>query len=154
MGVAFFANMALVPKLARRTPADILLATEAFLLLTIFRVCLAFVPVRRILRAITRGHSEPVPLATPDESTLEKALRVRWAVEAITRNSAARFVCFPQTLAGYTMLRLRDVRGTMVYGITRSPEGELIAHTWLTVGDRIVLGGQGSGAFTPIDHWT
>ena len=51
------------------------------------------------------------------------------------------------------MLRRRNVPGTMVYGVTRSPGGDLIAHTWLTVGDRIVLGGEGSGAFTPVDRW-
>jgi hypothetical protein len=146
--------MTLLARINQRRPGDLLLASEAFLLLAVFRVYLAFLPVRRILRAITRGHSEPLPLTTPDEAALTTALRVRWAVEAATRNSAARFVCFPQTLAGYTMLRMRGVESTMVYGVARSPEGDLIAHTWLTVGDRIVLGGEGSGAFTPIDHWT
>jgi hypothetical protein len=141
--------------ITHRRPADILLATEAFLLLAFFRSALAFVPVRRILRTITRSQStEPLPQTTLDEPTLAQALRVRWAVEAATRNSAAKFVCFPQTLAGYTMLRRRGIPSTMVYGVARSPEGELIAHTWLTLGDRVVLGGEGSGAFTPVDHWT
>ena len=141
--------------ITHRRPADILLATEAFFLLALFRIALAIFSVRRILHAITHSQTtEPLPEATPDEPTLNAALRVRWAVEAVTRNSAARFVCFPQTLAGYTMLRLRGVPSTMVYGVARSPEGDLIAHTWLSVGDRIVLGGEGSGAFTPIDHWT
>jgi hypothetical protein len=140
--------------ITHRRPADIFLATEAFFFLAIFRIALAIFPVRRILRAITHSQTiEPLPETTPDESTLALALRVRWAVEAITRNSAGRFVCFPQTLAGYTMLRRRHVPSTMVYGIARSPEGELIAHTWLTVGDRIVLGGEGSSAFSPVDRW-
>jgi hypothetical protein len=148
--------MPFASKLARRPPRDILLATEAFFLLAIFRIALAVFPVRRILRAITHSQTtaSPLPETTPDESTLNKTLRVRWAVEAVTRNSAARFVCFPQTLAGYTMLRRRAVPSTMVYGVTRSDLGELIAHTWLTVGDRIVLGGEGSGAFSPVDRWT
>jgi Transglutaminase-like superfamily len=148
--------MPLVLKLARRSPRDLLLATEAILFLGFFRICLAFLPVRRILRAITRNQANatPLPEAPPDEFATAQALRVRWAVEAITRNSTARFVCFPQTLAGYTMLRLRRVPSTMVYGVTRSGEGELIAHTWLTVGDRIVLGGEGSDIFTPVDRWT
>jgi hypothetical protein len=38
--------------------------------------------------------------------------------------------------------------------VARSPEGELIAHTWLTLGDRIVLGGEGSGAFSALERWT
>jgi hypothetical protein len=142
--------------ITRRRPAHLLLAAEAFFLLAIFRIALAIFPVRRILRTITHSQTttEPLPESTPDEPILAQALRVRWAVEAVTRNSAARFVCFPQTLAGYTMLRRRKVPSTMVYGVTRSDLGELIAHTWLTVGDRIVLGGEGSSAFTPVDRWT
>jgi Transglutaminase-like superfamily len=148
-------NQMTLTNVTRRSPADLLLATEAFLLLALFRVCLTIVPVRRIIRTITHGPTTaPIPETTPTEPTLNQALRIRWAVEAATRNSAAKFVCFPQTLAGYTMLRLRRVPSTMVYGVARSPEGDLIAHTWLTVGDRIVLGGEGSAAFTPIERWT
>jgi hypothetical protein len=42
-----------------------------------------------------------------------------------------------------------------VYGVARSPAGELIAHTWLTAGDeRAVVGGEGSETFQPIERWT
>ena len=152
--------MTLLTKITRRSPADLFLAVEAFVLLTIFRICLALIPVRRIIRAITHGQAVGAPVSQDErvdaapEAILSEALRVRWAVEAVTRNAAAKFVCFPQTLAGYTMLRLRSVPSTMVYGVARSPEGKLIAHTWLTIGDRIVLGGEGSGAFTAIERWT
>jgi hypothetical protein len=152
--------MPLLTKIARRRPADFLLAAEAFAFLTLFRICLAIIPVRRIIRSITHGQtsSAQLPQAVTSDalpgSFLSEAFRVRWAVEAVTRNSAAKFVCFPQTLAGYAMLRLRSIPSTMVYGVARSPEGELIAHTWLTLGDRIVLGGEGSGAFTAIERWT
>jgi hypothetical protein len=145
--------MTLATKIVRRTPADFFLAAEAFLFLTLFRVCLAVIPVRRILRAITRGPASIYP-STPTEPEIATALRIRWAVESVTRNAIPRFVCFPQTLAGYTMLRLRRVPSVMVYGVARSPQGNLLAHTWLTLGDRIILGGEGSAAFTPIDRWT
>jgi hypothetical protein len=147
--------MTLSAKIARRPPSDLLLAAEAFLLLTIYRICLALIPVRTIFRTITRGHAaDPAPQVPPTEPILTQALRIRWAVEAVTRNATTPFVCFPQTLAGYTMLRLRGIPSTMVYGVAHSPEGDLIAHTWLTIGDRIVLGGEGSAAFTPLDRWT
>jgi len=64
------------------------------------------------------------------------------------------FVCFPQALAGYTMLRWRGVKSTVVYGVARSPEGELLAHTWLTVGERIVVGGEAAGEFTAVERWS
>ena len=144
-------------KLAHRTLGDLLLATEALLLLSLFRACLTLFPVRHILGAITANRSAGVNAdATPVQqaTAIARALRVRWAIEAVTRNSIARFVCLPQALAGYTMLRLRRIPGTMVFGVARSPAGQLIAHTWLlTLGERIVLGGNGSAAFTPISHW-
>lgn len=148
-------------KQIRRSASEVLLALEALVFLTAFRVALAVVPVRRILHAISAGQTPAAvgPPAVPIASSTAayaKALRVRWAVEAVSRNAPAAFVCFPQTLAGYTMLRLRGVRTTMVYGVARGQDAEarLLAHTWLTLGDRILLGGEGSAAFTPIGYWT
>ena len=89
--------------------------------------------------------------AAPPDAVV--AQRVRWAVEAVARHSPVRFVCFPQTLAGYAMLRRRGVEGTVVYGVARSPAGRLTAHTWLLVGERILLGAEGTGAFTPVERW-
>lgn len=137
----------------RRTVGDVLLALEALALLGFFRVALRLVSVRRILRGMTRQASDGGE-HDPDDRTIAEAVRVRWAVLAVTRHSPARFVCFPQSLATYVMLRRRGVASTIVYGVARSPEGELLAHTWVTIGDRIVIGGEGSGGFTPIDRWT
>jgi len=156
--------MTVLAKIIRRHPADLLLAAEAFVLLAFFRVCLALLPVRRILRMVTRGDAgvksgsnaaaKEVAESADSQHAASLARRVRWAVSAISRNSAVEFVCFPQALAGYTMLRWRRVPSTMVYGVARSPGGDLIAHTWLSVGDRIVVGGEASGEFTPIERWT
>jgi hypothetical protein len=41
----------------------------------------------------------------------------------------------------------------MVYGVMRSVEGELMAHTWLMTGDRVVLGGDGAGEFGVVERW-
>jgi len=148
--------MSILTRIARHPPADLVLAAEALLLLAFFRACLALMPVHRIIRAITHGRAAQTESISDKSVTgpaVAQALRVRWAVESVTRNSPAAFVCFPQTLAGYTMLRLRHIPSTMVYGVARSPKGNLIAHTWLTLGDRIVLGGDGSAHFTPIERW-
>lgn len=139
----------------RRGPADLLLALEALALLVIFRVCLALVPVRRIIKAITPNRAAPTPSKNDiaSERDLEVARKVEWAVAAAARHSFVEFVCFPQTLTGYTLLRWRRVPSTMVYGVARSPEGELIAHTWLEVGAKVVTGGDSAAKFTPVDRW-
>jgi hypothetical protein len=142
-------------KIARRGLREWLLAAEAFVLLAFFRVCLAVAPVHKLIGAITRGRvgAGGGEAGETTEQELAAAMRVRWAIEAVARNSPAKFVCFPQTLAAYAMLRRRRVASTMVYGVARSPEGELIAHTWLMVGDRAVVGGEGAGAFAEVERW-
>ena len=138
-------------KIAGRSVGEWVLASEALLLLAAFRVALALVPARRILQ-IVAGGADPMGEA-PSEQDRAIVVRVRWAVEAAVRHSAVRFVCFPQTLAGYVMLRRRGVRGTMVYGVARSTTGKLIAHTWLMLGERCVLGGAASEEFTAVERW-
>jgi hypothetical protein len=148
--------MTLPVKKVRRGPADLLLVLEALALLAFFRVCLALVPVRRIIKAITpnRVVTKPAENEIPSEHDLEAARKVEWAVSAAARHSFVEFVCFPQTLTGYTLLRWRGVPSTMVYGVARSPDGELIAHTWLEVGDKIVTGGDNAAEFTTVDRWS
>jgi len=150
-------------KFVRRSPSELLLAAEALLLLAFFRACLLVFPVYRIIRAITRspavehGNEEALTRYGVERDAAmqadEVALRVRWAVEAIARHSPIAIVCFPQTLAGYTMLRRRGVQSTVVYGVARSPVNKLTAHTWLMMGSRVVLGGEGSAQFTPVERW-
>lgn len=139
----------------RRSAGEVLLAAEALVLLAGLRVALRVLPVRRILRAVTRGRRSQVEVARiVSAEEMATALRVRWAVEAVSRNAPAEFVCFPQALAGYVMLRWRGVESEIVYGVARSEGGELLAHSWLTVGDRTVLGGEGAGAFGAIERWS
>lgn len=147
--------MSLLARIARRRPAELLLAAEAVTLLAVFRICLAVIPVRRIIGTIARGKVEPhQPGATVlNETEMMTVRRVQWAVRAAARHSPVEFVCFPQTLAAYTMLRWRGMAGTIVYGVTRSPQGALLAHTWLEIGGGVVVGGEESEGFTPIERW-
>ncbi|HKO17625.1 MAG TPA: lasso peptide biosynthesis B2 protein [Acidobacteriaceae bacterium] len=140
--------------MTRRGPADWMLAAEALVLLAGFRLALACVPVRRIIAAVARGRADEVPATPGTNDTRMIARRVQWAVGAAARHSPVEFVCFPQALAGYTMLRWRGVESTLVYGVARSPQGELVAHTWLLAGEQMVLGGDAAREFTGIERWT
>jgi hypothetical protein len=150
--------MTLLTKIVRRRPAELLLAAEALTLLAFFRVCLALIPVRRIIQSITHGPAGVAPVAELGETAgariSQTSRRVQWAVRAAARHSPVEFVCFPQTLAAYTMLRWRGVASTMVYGVSRSPEEGLIAHTWLEAAGGCVVGGEEASGFTAIDRWT
>lgn len=143
--------MALLGKILRRSPSDLLMAAEALVLLAAFRVGLAVLPVRKIIGVLARPESVR---HSPSGENNVIARRVQWAVSAVARRSVVEFVCFPQALAGYTMLRRRGVQSTLVYGVARSAKGELLAHTWLTVGGEIVLGVEAASDFTALERWT
>src|SRR5438874_1993502 len=106
-----------VAKMARRGPADLLLASEALVLLTIFRTALALAPVRRILGRLNPAAGVNAAASGVTTHQMHTAGRVQWAVNAVARHSPVEFVCFPQALAGYWMLRRRGVPATLVYGV-------------------------------------
>ncbi len=136
--------MTLLAKMIRRGPAGLLWATEALVLLAFFRICLAIIPSRRIIAAVTHGKADlpstDLNQADAGEREMNVARRVQWAVRAVARHSAIKFVCFPQSLAAFTMLRWRHVPSIFVYGVGRSPEGKLVAHTWVEMGGGYVVG--------------
>jgi hypothetical protein len=37
--------------------------------------------------------------------------------------------------------------------VRRGPAELPTAHTWLTMSDRVVLGGEGPALFTPVERW-
>jgi hypothetical protein len=132
---------------------DMMFFTEAFILLTVFRFALAVFPVKKILGFTTHQTSNAVRLQEVGSQILpEPAERAIWAIKAVVRLSKIDFVCFPQSLAGYWMLRRRDVSSKIVYGVGRENQ-KLIAHTWLKFGDRALIGGEIAHKFSPIGEW-
>ena len=64
---------------------------------------------------------------------------VRWAIDLASRNLPWRIVCFQRGLAAQAMLRRRGIDARLHYGAGLA-EGDLAAHVWVTVGERIVIG--------------
>ncbi len=57
-----------------------------------------------------------------------------------------RAKCFEQGLAAVWLLRRRGVATTLHYGMARQ-EGKLVAHVWVTVGERGLIGSENSEDF-------
>ena len=126
------------------SPADAALLAEAAALLVFFRIALRFFSVQR-LTAWMGGRAAG---ELPDGGRRRQIIRrVEWAVGVIVRHAPWTFVCFPQSLAAYFMLRRRHVGSKLFYGVTRE-EKVLIAHTWIKVGERTVVGGEPEPRFT------
>jgi hypothetical protein len=121
------------------------LLVEAFVTLLAARVALVLLPVRRIFRWLERPLRSA---ATPQQ--LQIVERIRWAVLTVARYGPLSFVCFPQALAAHAMLRRRGVGSVMHYGVRRSADRQMRAHTWLEVDNRMLLGGESALLYAPI----
>jgi Uncharacterised nucleotidyltransferase/Transglutaminase-like superfamily len=121
------------------------LLVEAFTTLLAARCSLLLLPVRWIFRWL---ESPPRNSAAP--AAAESVERIRWAVLTVARYGPLPFVCFPQALAAHAMLRRRGIRSIMHYGVRRSADRRLRAHTWLEVDHRMLLGGESAVLFAPI----
>jgi hypothetical protein len=135
-------------RIRQLTPADIALAVEASCMLTFFRFALNFLPVQR-LTAWMGTDARALSSLSPAKA-LETIRRVEWSIGAVVRHGPLTFVCFPQCLAAYFMLRRRHIASKLFYGVTRDAD-QLKAHTWVKVGDRTVVGGDVEPQFTVLN---
>lgn len=116
------------------------LAAEAFAALLAAKLALRLVPARWIFRWLER----PLRTQVSREGVAEE---IRWSVLSAARYGPVNFVCFPQALAAHAMLRRRGVPSTLHYGVRRSADRRLRAHTWLEVKGRMLLGGESAPLF-------
>lgn len=129
------------------------LLLEAFATLLAARVSLALLPVRWIFRWLERPLRHPAAAGQRDASAPVRPAvveRIRWAVLTVARYGPLSFVCFPQALAAHAMLRRRGVGSVMHYGVRRSADRQMRAHTWLEVDNRMLLGGESALLYAPI----
>jgi hypothetical protein len=81
------------------------------------------------------------------ERAAQTLRRIEWSIDAVIRHVPLTFVCFPQSLAAYFMLRRRHIASRLYYGVMREAD-QLKAHTWVKVGERTVVGGEVEPRFT------
>jgi Uncharacterised nucleotidyltransferase/Transglutaminase-like superfamily len=136
-------------RILQLAPADIGLAIEAGCMLTFFRVALNFLPIQKLTAWMGKPTSKPAgtPPKTHFENEAQTLRRIEWSIDAVTRHFPVTFVCFPQCLAAYFMLRRRHIASKLFYGVAREAN-QLKAHTWVKVGDRTVAGGNVESGFT------
>jgi hypothetical protein len=135
----------LLRRMMQLPAADIALAIEAAGMLTFFRIALNFVPVRKLTAWMSRSHQALSSLS--QEERAQALRRIEWSIDAVVRHAPISFVCFPQCLAAYFMLRRRHIASRLFYGVTRDAD-QLKAHTWVKVGDHTLVGGEVESRFT------
>lgn len=127
-----------LPRFLRCPTPDRLLLLEALGFLCWAKFLIRAVPFRRIAPHLGSAMVEsPVDVS---EAERQLALRIAWAVQAVTRNMPLGFVCLPQAIAAKWMLRRRHLPSTLYLGLQRKDDSKPTAHAWLRVGNTILTG--------------
>ncbi len=123
------------------------ISIEAVVALGVARLLVLTVPIRWIAgRLEQQERGLPVSPAAAEEIARE----VGWAVRAAAPKTPWKSACLAQALAGKWMLGRRGVRGTIRLGVAKDADGNLEAHAWLCIGERILTGGGTVRPFTAI----
>lgn len=130
-----------VKKFLRHAGSERWLLIEALGCLCWVKAVLLLVPFRWIAPRLGRQMAESPSSLNPPEREL--ALRVSWAVQAVSRHVPLGFVCLPQAMAAKWMLRRRGLPTTLYLGLRRGEALKVAAHAWLRAGDKILTGAPG-----------
>jgi hypothetical protein len=80
-----------------------------------------------------------------------KTKDVIWAVEAAANMLPWRIVCIQKGLVAQRMLRAAGMNAILHYGVrTLWQDDSLEAHVWVTVGERLLIGGEEAHRFPAV----
>lgn len=142
--------MSFVTKIQHRDWRDRLGFAEALAWLCVAKIVVTLVPFRLLARMLGTRETETGTNITPADRKI--AVRVSWAVQAAARHVPLGFVCLPQALAAWRMLRRRGLPTTLYFGVAIEPGGRagVLAHAWLRAGDKIVTGAHREGQYVRV----
>jgi len=133
-------------------PGDQLLILEACFYLGLARTELLLVPFRLIAPRLGIQLS-PGDSTLPSDAPAPIARRIGSAVERMARRTPWNSTCLTQTIAGKFMLRRRGLSSRLFLGTRKDERGKLLAHSWLLVGNEILIGGGGHETFTALSSF-
>ncbi len=104
---------------------------------------------------LVAGEADAQPPAV-DGPASERAAEIGRMVEVVARAMPFRAVCLQQAIAVKRMLSRRDLRATVLLGVSRNAADRALAergtaaHAWVTVGARVINGDQDLARFTVV----
>ena len=124
------------------------LLLRALPLVLAVRLALWMLPSRVIVRRVQQMAASTIAANSPRRSPGE----IGWAIEAAARR-IPRASCLTQAVAGQYLLRRNGHASELRVGVARGESG-FRAHAWIEHDGRVLIGGSGSAAFTPLPGFT
>jgi hypothetical protein len=139
------ARLSPTQRLLRLSVSNKLVLVEAFMSLSAASLAIKLLPFRRTVETMSfhARRGEPGPA---EQNRL--VAQCRWAVAVWADRVPWRVVCFQRGLTLHLLLRRRGIASLLHYGVAQSKEEGLRAHVWISVGDRLVMGGEEAAGFT------
>lgn len=104
--------------------------------LALARIMLLVLPFQKLAARLSGEHD-----ATKDDPDPELLKRVGGAVRIAANNVPWRSDCFPQSIAGWMLLKHHGHSSTIHLGVERVDESEIAGHAWLICNGFVVTGG-------------
>ncbi len=145
--------MSALSKILRRDWKDRVCFVEALCWLGVAKVVVHTIPFRVLSRSLGVRDSETDATFSPAARAI--AVQVSWAVQTAARYVPLGFVCLPQALAAWRMLRRRGLPTTLYFGVATDPQdgSKLLTHAWLRAGDKIVTGEHRAGQYVGVANF-
>lgn len=119
---------------------------QAWFFLHFARLVILFVPFRRIVGLLgiiknKNGHYTGSNLLL---------FEVTFAISRASRFCLYKSKCFDQALAAKWILQREKIPSAIYFGVAKEPHLGLSAHSWVSVGDYFVVGGECAEKYTPL----
>jgi hypothetical protein len=127
---------------ARRiTPAELKLIPTALWQLLIARLKVSLLPSKTWMNSLNRQSSQPSvnDHKNPDHAFM---LTLPKAINGLSRRTPWQSTCLVKALAANRILAKRGIKSHLHLGVKRSKTQGIEAHAWLTVGSKVILGGE------------
>lgn len=128
--------------------SDPILLGKMALLLLIIRIGLSlctFQKVRRLLLCV------PPASHNAHQNRRETLSRFVWAAQIVGKKLLGHNRCLPEALAIHMLYQRYAMPADLRIGVTKRPDGQLVAHAWVESEGKVVIGGDQSPVqFTPL----
>ncbi len=140
MNNQFFPNHTVSLKELRLIPA-------AFLQLVIARLKVSFLPADKYLPSTNNN-----PLSAISVQQLKSVESIATVVNGLAARTPWSSTCLVKVVAAHKMLSKKNIPHTLHIGVKKTPAGEIKAHAWLSVANKIIIGGESAAEFREISQ--
>ena len=113
--------------------------------LALARLMLLVLPFHRLAKRLSAVEGKEKSIPEP-----ELLARIGRSIQAAAGNVPWRSDCFPQSIAGWMLLKHHGFKGTIHLGVERSGNEEVTGHAWLTCAGTVITGGEGLDRYAEI----